>query len=795
MVMHSDYEGKDKKEDGNSPTHAPTTFPYHHDFTDDELDEMLYLWDHNATSIVNEYLYMLQRWKKHPPPPQPPRTVPSSSLSSIPPPDNVVELDDRSKNDKQNLRKSYNNEEDGRIDTGKRTKVDHFATNGEDVNLQEEPEFVYLDELDTDHCSHVVEFYSPTCPHCQHFKSKYIQIANETIYRAASQRCCIQFHAVSCDLYPMICRAYSITGFPFIMGFRVGSNIRQRGIELNPINEETGEEDEPISPETIARNLNVTLGSVSDGGTSSSFSRIEYEKSWKSSTLAAAKEAADVKRSWHEYNSTIDERYHNAAMSLLFVLKNGIHIQNNVHNNNNNQQGSSKGGGGGKHGNNGINSAMDDMRAIALKEFMELLDWTLPQYWIIRTGLIRDLLHNMSSIISSKNKLDEIVNYHVSILESSSRRRSSDTQVGHNQDLLFWGGLQSSIEKKNVKNKDSLPSSSLQQLPTKSLKWSQACTHRNSSIGSNRGGGGGANNGYTCGLWTLFHIITVGSSVPMNQMYGYLSGYVTSSTDVNEIIKRFIQNFFSCDICRYHYVKNYNDCGQNHCERLPTIMPILLVLDDKYKGTSTATAAATNDPNFELALWFNEMHNTVNVRIAKENAERNNGNSHREVTDEEQLSSIFPTTNMCPNCWRPNNDSANTAKSLIDAYNRSAMKHFLKNYYWPNNYDYHLDHDDDEADAQSLHDVQFQNILQRRLTQQQQRNKQHRRQLKSTSSTTSTKSPLPTTTTISLLGTARFLLLSLFLLTLFVLLRLHLRKQRLRKVLRQTQHKRIGKLV
>ena len=101
----------------------------------------------------------------------------------------------------------------------------------------------------------------------------------------------------------------------------------------------------------------------------------------------------------------------------------------------------------------------------------------------------------------------------------------------------------------------------------------------------------------------------------------------------------------------------YDNCGHDHCNRL----------------LSEISVGATDDSNsarMELALWLWEVHNSVNARLMKEAAQRQN----REVSYQETLASRFPTTKMCPDCWLDVN---------MTKWDNAKVYHFLDEWYWP----------------------------------------------------------------------------------------------------------------
>jgi hypothetical protein len=196
------------------------------------------------------------------------------------------------------------------------------------------------------------------------------------------------------------------------------------------------------------------------------------------------------------------------------------------------------------------------------------------------------------------------------------------------------------------------PSTDADKAFQKSSQWTEACTHSQAGM-----------VGYTCGLWDLFHILTIGASLYEHQLYGFRSGYLTGSQHVAEILKRFIANFLSCDVCRWNFVSSFENCTHDHCHRLAPVMPSLVSNGDDQSSTR------------ELALWFWEVHNSINVRLMKESAERDD----REVTEQELLAAVFPTRAMCPDCWFDDDK--------MEQYDKAAVFAFLQSWYWPANDD------------------------------------------------------------------------------------------------------------
>ena len=99
----------------------------------------------------------------------------------------------------------------------------------------------------------------------------------------------------------------------------------------------------------------------------------------------------------------------------------------------------------------------------------------------------------------------------------------------------------------------------------------------------------------------------------------------------------------------------YSSCGHGHCERLK----------------SELSMGPADPARMELASWLWEVHNSVNARLMREAALRQN----REVTAEETLASKFPTKKMCPDCWLDEN---------MTKWDNATVFRFLDEWYWPN---------------------------------------------------------------------------------------------------------------
>jgi thiol oxidase len=129
--------------------------------------------------------------------------------------------------------------------------------------------------------------------------------------------------------------------------------------------------------------------------------------------------------------------------------------------------------------------------------------------------------------------------------------------------------------------------------------------------------------GYPCGLWTMFHTLTVHSEA---------NSHRNISTDPQEVllaIVGYVKNFFGCSHCAKHFLQ-------------------------------MSTTMRGNVSSFDDSiLWLWKAHNSANQRLAGDETE---DPTHPKVQ--------FPTDKMCPNCTSQNG-----------SYNEQAVLEFLKGMY------------------------------------------------------------------------------------------------------------------
>jgi thiol-disulfide isomerase/thioredoxin len=175
--------------------------------------------------------------------------------------------------------------------------------------------------------------------------------------------------------------------------------------------------------------------------------------------------------------------------------------------------------------------------------------------------------------------------------------------------------------------------------PPPKKKWSSGCTH------------GKKGAGYTCGLWNLFHIVTVGVT-EWNKLSNKLSLPDLSMTigleEAAVTIRNFVENFFGCEECRKNFMAAFDSCSHDRCTRF----------------NSNATSMSEW---MELPLWLFETHNSVNARLLREEGER----EEFYPTKQDEINERWPAQENCLDCWRDDGGSV-----------RDLMVEKLKLEYW-----------------------------------------------------------------------------------------------------------------
>jgi hypothetical protein len=232
-------------------------------------------------------------------------------------------------------------------------------------------------------------------------------------------------------------------------------------------------------------------------------------------------------------------------------------------------------------------SYLDADRRETFSDWIDLLYWALPPTWILHT-LINDLRSNIDSVMTSEENLLFIVEKHIGVVT---------------------GGR---------------------------TNWSQQCS-KDQGLG------------YSCGLWSLFHIISIGVIERHRAVLGARDQISTSF--VAQTIRNYIEHFLGCDSCKNYFLGMYDSCGFDHCRRFK--QPKKLPPPESWN---------------QFALWLWEVHNDVNLKVLEAEANREGKTLSRQETEQ----SSWPSKDVCSDC-----------KDRRGKWNMDAVLSHLKKQYWP----------------------------------------------------------------------------------------------------------------
>jgi len=237
----------------------------------------------------------------------------------------------------------------------------------------------------------------------------------------------------------------------------------------------------------------------------------------------------------------------------------------------------------------------------AFVEWIDLLYWTLPPIWRLHT-LINDIRSNIDDVVLGQHHLSHIVDLH--------------------RDVVMLD---------NDKN-----------------EWSKLCRH------------GQAGAGYACGLWSLFHIVSVGVKERHKAVLGARDR--VSTAHAAKTLRDYIANFMGCRECQDRFLEMYDNCGFQHCTRFDQ-----QVVDKRKRGKNIPPPPETWE---EFTLWLWEVHNDVNQQLVMDEIAIKEGG--REATAEELNSMLWPKAETCSAC---RDDGGN--------WNRKQILQHLTTEYWP----------------------------------------------------------------------------------------------------------------
>ena len=413
----------------------------------------------------------------------------------------------------------------------------------------------------------LVVFYAHWCPHCQHYKPKFIESARkiEEHLRLKNVSTKVEWFAVSCVPHQHLCNHLMIDTYPQVKFYPAMSNhsdiLSSREMQPAAILKR-------LQKKSAESSIASTQADASANGT------LKQPSGFDENNVIHNNDNTNL----YFMDRTNDQVLHDAYASLEFALRTAIFASE---------------------------GSLPEPRNQAFRNWIHLLQVSLLPIDLFQP-LVQDLTQQLDRITESEKVLIDLVNHH-------SKAAGIDTKQ----------------------------------------PWSPACVQHGT--------------GYTCGLWQLFHIITIG----MVEYYTSSSSPNRPSTNrhavdgtpmaVADTIRAFVDYFFQCQECREHFLHDYESCGQDRCSRLVT--------------------SSTRQSNewIQLPLWLYETHNAVNVRLQRERKERGEVDGTTRSDDV-----LWPPKSKCPRCWSsttttttPNKDQQKFPLSKDDI-----MYKYLRLTYW-----------------------------------------------------------------------------------------------------------------
>lgn len=451
----------------------------------------------------------------------------------------------------------------------------------------------------------VVEFYAPWCGHCIHYKPHYISLGKESYHLNPL----IDFYAVSCVAHQDICKDNDIRGYPSLKFY---AEYNSTGVQVpsspnaNKVNKDFFEKYSKLS---------VDSNSSSGGDSSSSNSITNTDPVAKTDKKSDSQVIRiDEKRKEHTYDTSQIDLSANKITSLSSSSSSSLNedvIQpNDIYINAASSLQFAL-----RSSVFMTNDALSKRQAQILKEWLTLLQQTLPS-----SSSFSSLTSTMKPVMkTSLNQVDSLLSNLDDVVQSEEELLDK-LQVVHKQH-----------DKKELGNLGE-------------EQWTRSCSK------------GNENAGYTCGLWQLFHIITIGLVHYNIEQERVKKPLLLSTMKSADTIRDYIEYYFTCDECRINFIKMYEECRFDRCNRLSSL-------------NSNKNNKYTIDDWKQLALWLWEAHNDVNVRLLRE---ARIGSDLEHVTIEEEDKVKWPSKTDCPKCWHDGG-----------GWNEDIVYQYLDSFYWP----------------------------------------------------------------------------------------------------------------
>jgi thiol-disulfide isomerase/thioredoxin len=467
----------------------------------------------------------------------------------------------------------------------------------------------------------VVKFYAPWCGHCRHYKPTWESVGYSFASASSSSTASsvpVTIAAVSCQVYGSVCKYFGVSGYPTILAFNT--------LKADP------EKNHGAVTVGRAGGVGKVVDTISDLYGYEHIKGVEFKpgmpKATKPSKPKSSKPRHNLGENGHGIRNDPSSAtlYADLTTTILFTFLHNVVPPLSAHD----------WGGGVVEGAHAAHVHAPGYDTVTepwgLLGFIEIVMATLP------TGSDATLLKLEECLAHTKTAIE-------AHLVDATTLDSRDKWLAH---ILKadWSASPGFTEFST--SSPSQPSA----MPT--LTFSDLCTSNIPSI--NEGELKDRGIGYTCGMWRLGHVVSVGvgegfkseGRVGGDQVRVFSSAiYVCSlflltlfsPPQFAEIFRAFISTFFPCTECQYNFLKSYDDCEFERCHHV-TDVPIITEEDseDALQEKVRKSEAA--------AVWFAEMHNSVTFRIAEESKR-----DKQPLTLEEMEQLKWPSEKECKQCW------------------------------------------------------------------------------------------------------------------------------------------------
>lgn len=179
------------------------------------------------------------------------------------------------------------------------------------------------------------------------------------------------------------------------------------------------------------------------------------------------------------------------------------------------------------------------------------------------------------------------------------------------------------------------------------VTWSERC-----------GGINGSEDGYSCGFWSLLHILSLGVAERHDAVVGDVDRLSVSYA--GHVMRSFVDHFFiHCETCRQLWTTLYDEAC---CE--------LDNSDHSIADKANLDANRESQDLKSLAFWVWEIHNEISVRKGY----------YIKYSHTASTNLLWPSKSECPGCWKSTNDAHVTN---MNSYDRDAIYNHLRKIYWP----------------------------------------------------------------------------------------------------------------